>query len=126
TRRDWSSDVCSSDLLKEPWPDFLTFYATPATGAAWIVPKKYVEQVGDEGFKKHPIGAGPYKFVSHTPGVEVVREAYPAYWRKVPSIKRLVIKSVPDGTTRVAMLKKGEADVAAALDGPEGEDVRRD
>src|SRR5262252_4157293 len=49
--------------LKSPWPDFLTFYAT-ATGAGWIVPKKYVEKVGDEGFKKSPIGAGPYKFVS--------------------------------------------------------------
>jgi len=112
--------------LKEPWPDFMTFYGTTATAAGLVVPKKYVTQVGDEGFRRHPIGAGPYKFVSHTPGVEVVLEAYPAYWRKVPSIKRLVIKSVPDGTTRVAMLKKGEADVAAALDGPEGEDVRRD
>ena len=40
--------------LKKPWPDFMTFYGTPATGAAWIVPKKYVEQVGDDGFKKHP------------------------------------------------------------------------
>ena len=48
--------------LKKPWPDFLTFYAT-ATGAGWIVPKRYVEQVGQEGFKKAPIGAGPYKFV---------------------------------------------------------------
>ena len=57
--------------LKEPWPDFLTFYAG-ATGAGWIVPKKYVEKVGDEGFKKAPIGAGPYKFVSFTPGVELV------------------------------------------------------
>src|SRR5262244_437078 len=38
--------------LKKPWPDFLTFYATPATGAAWVVPKKYVDKVGDEGFKK--------------------------------------------------------------------------
>src|SRR5947209_19399326 len=113
-------------LLKEPWPDFMTFYGTTATAAGLVVPKKYVTQVGDEGFRRHPIGAGPYKFVSHTPGVEVVLEAYPAYWRKVPSIKRLVIKSVPDGTTRVAMLKKGEADIAAALDGPEGEDVRRD
>jgi len=46
--------------LKEAWPDFLTFYATPPTGAAWIVPRKYVEKVGDEGFKKAPIGAGPY------------------------------------------------------------------
>ena len=33
--------------LHEPWPDFLTFYATPATGAAWIVPKRYVEQAGN-------------------------------------------------------------------------------
>src|SRR5215510_1896669 len=49
--------------LKQPWADFLTFYATPATGAAWIVPKKYVEKVGEEGFKKAPIGAGPYRFV---------------------------------------------------------------
>jgi peptide/nickel transport system substrate-binding protein len=52
--------------LKEPWPDFLTFY-TSATGPAWIVPKKYVEQVRDEGFKNAPVGAGPYKFVSFTP-----------------------------------------------------------
>src|SRR6266478_6206584 len=45
--------------LKEPWPDFMTFYATPASGAGWIVPKKYVEQVGDEGYMKAPVGAGP-------------------------------------------------------------------
>src|SRR5262249_45394746 len=38
--------------MKQPWPDFLTFYGTPATGAGWIVPKKYVERVGDDGFKK--------------------------------------------------------------------------
>src|SRR6266852_2679603 len=49
--------------LKQPWPDFMTFYAS-ATGAGWIVPRKYVEKVGDEGLKKAPIGAGPYRFVS--------------------------------------------------------------
>src|SRR6266568_92332 len=56
--------------LKEPWPDFMTFYATPATGAGWIVPRKYIEKVGDDGFKKAPIGAGPYKFVAFKPGGE--------------------------------------------------------
>src|SRR5271166_6284438 len=66
--------------LKNPWPDFLTFYAA-ATGAGWVVPKKYVEKGGDDGFKKTPIGAGPYKFVSFTPGVELVLEAYEGYWR---------------------------------------------
>src|SRR5437773_5860988 len=76
--------------LKEPWPDFMTFYGS-ATGAGWVVPKKYVEKVGDDGYKKAPIGAGPYKFVSFTPGVELVFEAFEGYWRKVPSVKRLVL-----------------------------------
>jgi peptide/nickel transport system substrate-binding protein len=112
--------------LREPWPDFMTFYGTTATAAGLVVPKRYLEQVGDEGFQRQPIGAGPFKFVSHTPGVEVVLEAYEGYWRQVPHVKRLVMKSVPEGTTRLAMLKKGEADIAFALDGPEAEEVRRD
>jgi len=112
--------------LGEPWPDFLTYYGTLATSAAWIAPKKYMEQVGVEGFKKHPIGLGPYKFVSHTPGVELVMEAFEGYWRKTPSVKRLVYKSVPEATTRLALLKRGEVDVAYLLDAPMAEDVKRD
>ena len=112
--------------LHEPWPDFMIFYGTIVTGAGWIVPKKYVEQVGDDGFKKKPIGLGPYKFVSHTPGVELVMEAFEGYWRKVPSVKRLVFKSVPEATTRLAMLKRGEVDIAYLLDAPEARDLQRD
>src|SRR5438445_2032976 len=81
--------------LHEPWPDFMTFYGTLATAAGWIVPKKYVEQVGDDGFKKHPVGLGPYRFVSHTPGIELVMEAFEDYWRKVPHVKRLVYQERP-------------------------------
>jgi peptide/nickel transport system substrate-binding protein len=112
--------------LHEPWPDFMTFYGTYATGAAWIAPKKYMEQVGPDGFKKHPVGLGPYKFVSHTPGVELVMEAYEGYWRKMPSVKRLVYKSVPEATTRLAMLKRGEVDLAYLLDAPQAEEIKRD
>ncbi len=111
--------------LKEPWPDFLTFYATPATGAGWIVPKKYLEKVGDEGFKKAPIGAGPYKLTSVNPGIELVFEAHDRYWRKAPTVKRLVWKIVTEDTTRLAMLKRGEADVAYSLRGPLGEEAKR-
>ncbi|HEY7870670.1 MAG TPA: ABC transporter substrate-binding protein, partial [Methylomirabilota bacterium] len=111
--------------LKQPWPDFLTFYATPATGAAWVVPRKYVEKVGEDGFKKAPVGAGPYRFVSFTPGVELVLEATEGYWRKTPSVKRLVFKSVPDVATRLVALKRGDADVAYALPGELGDEVRR-
>jgi peptide/nickel transport system substrate-binding protein len=111
--------------LKQPWADFLTFFGTPATGAAWVVPKKYVERVGDDGFKKAPVGAGPYKFVSFTPGVELVLEAYEQYWRKAPSVKRLVFKVVPDEATRLAMLKRNEADIAYSIRGALAEEIQR-
>ncbi len=111
--------------LKTPWPEFMTFYGTPATGAAWIVPRKYVEKVGDDGFKKAPVGAGPYRFVSFTPGVELVLEAYEQYWRKAPSVRRLVFKSVVDETTRLAMLKRGETDIAYSIRGELAEEIRR-
>ena len=103
--------------LKEPWPDFMTYYGSLTTGAGWVVPKKYLEKVGDDGFKKAPIGAGPYRFVAFNPGIELVLEAHEQYWRKVPSVKRLVIKSVQDEATRLAMLKRGEADVVYLLQG---------
>ena len=111
--------------FKQPWPDFMTFYGTPATGAGWIVPKKYVEKVGDDGFKKAPVGAGPYRFVSFTPGVELVLEAYEQYWRKTPSVKRLVFKAVPDESTRLAMLKRGEADIVYSIRGALAEELQR-
>src|SRR5262245_39527577 len=111
--------------LREPWPDFMTYYGSLATGAAWIVPRKYLEKVGDEGFKKAPVGAGPYRFVSFNPGVELVLEAHEQYWRKAPSVKRLVLKVVVDEATRLAMLKRGEADVVYLLQAELAEEVRR-
>jgi peptide/nickel transport system substrate-binding protein len=112
-------------LLKEPWPDFMTFYGTSATGAAWIVPKRYVEKVGDDGFIKAPVGAGPYRVVSFTPGVELVMEAFEGYWRKTPSVKRLVFRSMPDETTRAAAIRSGDVDITYLLSGPTAQDVKR-
>jgi peptide/nickel transport system substrate-binding protein len=112
--------------LKEPWPDFMTFYGTTATAAGIVVPKNYLTQVGDDGFKKHPVGAGPYKFVSNNPGVEVELEAYPGYWRRAPNVRTLVMRSVPEATTRALMLKTGEADMAYALDGVDAEGIKND
>ena len=110
--------------LKRPWPDFLAFY-TGATGAGWIVPRKYVEKVGDDGFRKAPVGAGPYRFVSFNPGVELVLEAFEQYWRKPPAVKRMVLKVVPDEATRLAALKAGEVDIAYSIRGELAEQLRR-
>jgi len=110
--------------LKQPWPDFLTFYVG-ATGAGWIVPKKYVERVGDEGHRKAPVGAGPYKFVSFTPGQELTLEAFDQYWRKTPSVRRLVFRVIPDEATRLAALKRGEVDIAYSIRGELAEELQR-
>ncbi len=110
--------------MKQPWPDFLTFY-TSASGAGWIVPKKYVEKVGDEAFKKAPVGAGPYKFVSFTPGVELVLEAFDQYWRKPPNVKRLVFRVISEESTRLAALKRGEVDIVYSVRGELAEELQR-
>jgi peptide/nickel transport system substrate-binding protein len=110
--------------LKQPWPDFLTFYAS-ATGAGWIVPKKYVEKVGEDGYKKAPVGAGPYKFVSFIPGVELTLEAFDQYWRKTPSVKRLVFRAIPDESTRLAALKRGDVDIVYSIRGELAEELQR-
>jgi peptide/nickel transport system substrate-binding protein len=112
-------------VLKEPWGDFMTFYGTTASGAAWIVPKKYVQQVGEDGFKTAPVGAGPYKVVSFKPGVEIVMEAFDGYWRKAPSVKRLVMRSMPEETTRAAALRNGEVDIVYLLTGPTAEAIQK-
>jgi peptide/nickel transport system substrate-binding protein len=109
--------------LKEPWPDFLTFYGS-ATGAGWVVPKEYVEKVGNDGYVKAPIGAGPYKFVSFNPGVELVLEAFEPYWRKTPSVKRLVFRVIPDEATRLAALKRGEVDIVYSIRGELAQELR--
>jgi peptide/nickel transport system substrate-binding protein len=113
-------------VLHAPWPDFLAFYGTIATGSAWIVPKQYVEQVGDDAYKQKPVGLGPYRFVRLEPGVELVLEAYERYWRKTPSINRLIFKGVPERTTRLAMLKNKEADIAYLMIGDEASAIKAD
>jgi peptide/nickel transport system substrate-binding protein len=77
-------------VLREAWPDFMAFYGTSATGAGWIVPKKYIEKVGEDGFARHPIGLGPFRFLRMSPGTELVLEANEQYWRKKPTIKTIV------------------------------------
>src|SRR5258705_13805209 len=101
----------------------MTFYGTSATGSGWVVPKKYVEKVRDDGFKKAPVGAGPYKFVSFNPGVELVLEAFEGYWRKTPSVKRLVFKVITDESTRLAALKRNEVDIVDSIRGELAEEL---
>jgi peptide/nickel transport system substrate-binding protein len=80
--------------------------------------------VGDVGFTTAPFGAGPYRFVSFTPGVELVMEAFDGYWRRQPTVKRLVFKVIPEEATRLAALKRGEVDIAYSIRGELAEELK--
>lgn len=82
-----------------------------------ILPKKYIDQKGDEEFRRHPVGSGPWKLVEHVPGskYEYVAvtdpEHYKNHYRQMPSFERLQLVMVPEEATRVAMLRAGQVDV---------------
>jgi len=113
-------------MFKEAFPDFLEYLLPGATTIGWIVPKKYVEKVGDAGFKKHPVGCGPYKFVEFQAGVKLVGEAFEEYWRKVPHIKRMEFHIITESATRLAMVRRGEVDIATLMQGVFYEDAKKD
>tara|TARA_Y100001934_G_scaffold281180_1_gene390042 strand:- start:5951 stop:7582 length:1632 start_codon:yes stop_codon:yes gene_type:complete len=79
-----------------------------------LMPKKYIEKVGEKGFRKNPIGSGPWKFVKSVPGDYIEYEAVDhPHWRGKPKFKRLKILLVPEESTRVAMVRTGEAAIAS-------------
>lgn len=76
-------------------------------GAIGIVPAG-----SGRGFGLHPIGSGPFRFVSQEQDKEVVIERNPSYWAGPPSLQRVRFAVVPDSITRALELQKGSADVA--------------
>ena len=103
--------------FKDPFLDFPRLMGTAnASAAAWVVPAKYYQEVGQDGFVQNPVGAGPYRLVAQQPGTKLEFEAFDGYYRPV-HVKNFTIVSVPDPATRVAMLERGEADIVYFIPG---------
>ncbi|MEV6904643.1 ABC transporter substrate-binding protein [Amycolatopsis sp. NPDC051372] len=77
-----------------------------------IVSKKYFDQVGVKAAASHPIGTGPYHFVSGRPGQEYAFAAVPNHWRKTPAFANLRVRLIPDASTSLLAVRAGEVDVA--------------
>jgi peptide/nickel transport system substrate-binding protein len=88
-----------------------------------IVPKKYLETVGPDGFNLKPVGTGPVRFVSWTKDDKVVLEANPDYWGGRPDFDRMIFRAVPEMAPRIAGLLKGEVDMITQLPPDHGERV---
>ena len=79
-----------------------------------VMPKRYFESVGVKGFREKPIGSGPWKFVRSVPGDRIEYEAVTTpHWRGTPQFKRLVLLLVPEQSTRLAMVRTGEASIVS-------------
>jgi peptide/nickel transport system substrate-binding protein len=88
-----------------------------------IVPKKYIEAVGNDAFNAKPVGTGPVRFVSWTKDDKIVLDANPDYWGGKPDFDRMVVRAVPEMAPRIAALLKGEVDIITQLPPDHGDKV---
>ncbi len=106
--------------LGAPQPTFLGLIFD-----AWaVVPRGYLEEVGEEGFAEHPVGTGPYMFVEWVKGDRIVFEANPNYYGDPgPLVQNLIFRPIPESATRVAAIQTGEIDIAKRLSAEEAQSL---
>jgi peptide/nickel transport system substrate-binding protein len=95
-------------------PHFAASLSRAVFAEGTVMPKKYIEAASAKAFRERPIGSGPWKFVRSVSGDRMEYEAvdYP-HWRGTPGFKRLTILLVPEQSTRLAMVRTGEAAIAS-------------
>src|SRR3989475_177253 len=104
-------------VLKESTLIIPTYLSRSLSTEGMVLPKKYIEANGDDVFARKPVGTGPYKFVEQVVGSHIKMTAVDNHWRiGVPKYKNVTFKLVPEETTRIALLRRGEADMADPYD----------
>lgn len=94
------------------------FVAAPqliADATSYILPRRYFESVGREGFMQKPIGSGPYRLVEYERNARIVLEAYPHYWAGPAKVKKVTFRIIKDPSTRAAAIQAGQIDFANML-----------
>ena len=109
-----------------PFLDFLVLYGTTASGAGWVLPSDYYQEVGADDFLLNPIGAGPFRFIENQDNTKIVYEAFEDYWKKNPGVQTINFNAITDPSTRVAALKTGELDMINVVPGDLLDAVRDD
>jgi peptide/nickel transport system substrate-binding protein len=100
-------------VVKEPTLIVPTYLSRALSTEGMVLPKKYIEQNGDDVFARKPVGSGPYRFVEQVTGSHIKMAAVDSHWRvRTPKFKQITFKLVPEETTRIALLRRGEVEIA--------------
>jgi peptide/nickel transport system substrate-binding protein len=89
------------------------FLADLAIFPAYLISPKFIDQ-------QHPVGTGPFRFVSWVPNETIELAANADYWDGPPKIQKLIFKVVPDSAARLIQLQTGEIQ---GLDGIDPNDL---
>ena len=100
-------------VTKEPTLIIPTYLSRSLSTEGMVLPKKYIEANGDDVFARKPVGTGPFKFVEQVVGSHIKLTAVDSHWRLgTPKYKNVTFRLVPEEATRIALLRRGEVDVA--------------
>lgn len=91
-----------------------------------IVPKNYVNEVGNEQFNLNPIGSGAYKFDSWAKGTSIKLVANENYWNGKPSIAAVEYRFVSNLASRIADIQSGKAHVATGVSADQVDVIEND
>ena len=92
-------------------PHFWSLLTRAVFQGGQIMPQEYIETVGDEGFRANPVGSGPWMYAEHSVGDYFRYESFDKSHRGVPHFANLSLLLVPEESTKLAMVRTGQADL---------------
>ena len=91
-----------------------------------IASRAQYERVGEDAFRKAPLGTGPFRLVESETGQFVKLEAYAGHYERAPHVQSIRLNVVPEQATRLAQLRTGEADFIDGIAGPARQQISGD